>query len=151
MSSAICCILPQSPERVAEQSSDRGRTATLVEFMKPICLCRASNRKVQDEKQYHYHLSANKNVKTLEDWMLASPCVYGTTGNAEDAGASRQNSSSRVHPSVVADNEHLNSFKTREREVENASSVIGRSQRGRMKKKVSFRLPEVAEVIVFEE
>ncbi|KAA8523631.1 hypothetical protein F0562_010054 [Nyssa sinensis] len=99
-------------------------------------------------------------VSTLEDWLLASPCLNEGCTNGGDF---KQFSSNRVYASLAAEHEDFTSkFRgsfSVERLVVNVDEVdrggmedssLSRRQSGKAKKKVRFRLPEPADIIILD-
>ncbi|CAL5402713.1 unnamed protein product [Camellia sinensis] len=132
-----------SPKRFAKQDSDDqhgGFTVSIAKFIRPTCMWRSKKNKItqlhQQEKQQQ--LLKNVNQFTLEDWLLASPGL----NNGGDFHVFKQ-FSNRVHPSLGEEDLMIKS-----RSME--SSSLSRSQSGKRKKKVSFRLPEVADIIIID-
>ncbi|KAK1435607.1 hypothetical protein QVD17_01373 [Tagetes erecta] len=126
---------------------------SLIACLKPICLL-GNNKKKEDEKgQRTLHKEGNKervlmkNKLTLQDYILSSPrsSPFGVTNNK------------RVHPNPPVVNERV----TSERLLLGARIEGGEgdqlktkmdddlpSKGERRKKRVSFRMPEVADVFI---
>ncbi|GFZ07395.1 hypothetical protein Acr_19g0003320 [Actinidia rufa] len=153
MGAAICGFGQMSPKRLPNDQSN-GLKASIMEFLGPKCLWREKKKITQlhhQEKQQK--LLKDTSFLTLEEWLLASPGPNNGYTNGGDFCAFKQ-SSKRVHPSLPKEEEEQVSSKSRERvsverEAEVEDSSLCRSQSGKKKKKVSFRLPEVADIIVF--
>ncbi|CAI9755035.1 unnamed protein product [Fraxinus pennsylvanica] len=136
---------------------------SLMKFMKPIRLWDAMKIR---KKQFHGQENQQQLVKntckvvTLEDWILSSPS-FSNSSNGGDLHVSKQ-SSNRIHPSFDGEYEDFvpnsrTSFpvvtpmeieKSEKGQSENTS--LRRNETGKLKKKVSFRNPEVADVFLLE-
>ncbi|KAF5197106.1 hypothetical protein FRX31_013304 [Thalictrum thalictroides] len=105
-----------------------------------------------------------KKVITLEEWLTTSPANV-KPDNINSSGELHvfRQSSRKVHPSIgrVNDDEQLHTkqkesldlvmddVEASKADVLMTCSSLSRSQSGKSKKKVSFRLPEEADIIVF--
>ncbi|CAI9756849.1 unnamed protein product [Fraxinus pennsylvanica] len=156
MGSNFCCFPSSGFSKKNSDDKNGSLTASMLECMKPRCLLATSKIKKQShrqENQQKHQQQLRKNnceVLTLEEWILSSPGF----------NVPKQCPSNRVHPSFEGDHEDLVpesrdnisleiSMKIDEGEkgkLENSS--VGRNQSGKMKKKVSFRSPEVAEIFI---
>ncbi|KAA8527016.1 hypothetical protein F0562_008755 [Nyssa sinensis] len=116
-----------------QDSSDRrvGLTESAIEFMKPRCLWTGKRNKKRQlhpqEKQQQLFKNMSK-LSTLEEWLSASPGLNKGCNNGETG--------------VKVDDEVVDGGGG----MEDSSS--SRSQIGKTKKKVTFRLPEVADVFI---
>lgn len=128
-----------------------GLLASITELIRPSCLHVVKQK--EDKKEMHL-IKSSDNVSgllTLEEWILASPCL--------NCGISAK----KVCPSILDEKmydeypiarESLSVEKVKnkvgegDREMGNPS--LSRSQSGKAKKKVSFRLPVVADVFILD-
>lgn len=140
-----------------------GLKGSLMKFMKPIRLWTAMKiRKKQfpgQENQQQLLKNICK-VVTLEDWILSSPGFNNSTGGG-DLHVSKQ-SSNRIHLSFDEEHEDFvtnsrTSFpvvtpieieKSEKGQSENTS--LCRNESRKLKKKVSFRNPEVADIFLLQ-
>ncbi|KAL3508438.1 hypothetical protein ACH5RR_027839 [Cinchona calisaya] len=155
-----------------EQDSEGvGLAASIINFMKQGCFCTNTTKKRekrqlhQEEKKHPLSNNSGAQVVTLEEWILASPYNL-SVGNEGDNQFqfSKQLASKRVHPSYDRTlQEGCLLSKSRENfNMERSSSVkfdrverrdaqdssLCKSQSGKLKKKVSFKIPEVADVFI---
>ncbi|CAK9183367.1 unnamed protein product [Ilex paraguariensis] len=151
-----------------------GLRAAIVEFLKRRCLwtpikkkktCRQLQR---PEKHQHQHqLLKYTNQITLQEWLVASPGFNkgcSTNGSIEyNIGGGVVEFPGRVYPSrhgdfevLAASSGHRESFsvdrsmilKVDRGEMEDTS--FSRSQSGKIKKRVRFKLPEVADIFILD-
>lgn len=104
---------------------------SLIDFMKPGWLC------TNKDQEKNMQLNKVAEERTLEDWLLASPCLnnYCSNNGAGEYHVLMKNSSRKAHTYL-----HGDSFE--QGEVLQGQSV-------KVKKRVSFRLPVVADIFIF--
>lgn len=119
-------------------------------------------------ENHHHHQKKNKFLKdatssnknnfvTLEEWILASPGSNKQSSNKVYPSLGRllsYNNSSTTNNIEVITYQKNNSCTSevegiRDQREDNYSSIC-RSQSGKLKKKVSFSLPEVADVFILD-
>ncbi|CAK9165487.1 unnamed protein product [Ilex paraguariensis] len=163
MGDIICGFGHPSPKRLPKQHcEDRhvGLMASIVKFVKWKSLWTAIRKKRKQsygqEKQHQPVKYTNK--VTLAEWILASPGFSnGCTSGSEYSGLNQF--SGRVYPSVEEDCECF-TIKPRETSpVDRPTRVDGgemmgfslsQSGSGKTKKKVSFRLPVLADIFILD-
>ncbi|KAL3503558.1 hypothetical protein ACH5RR_038007 [Cinchona calisaya] len=143
----------------SKQDSEVGLAASIMNFMKQgFLLCnnsttdqkrrkRVSHSHQSQQQEKKHHLLKNKEIEfvTLEEWILSSPCLNVANNNQGNDHQLSKQSSKRVHPSFDTTHQEVG-----KKEVED-SSFCSQSQSGnKLKKKVSFRLPEVADVFILD-
>ncbi|KAK8349978.1 hypothetical protein V6Z11_A06G181000 [Gossypium hirsutum] len=108
----------------AKSFSTTQRSSSIIESMKPECL---KKRKKKKKKQ------TKVRTLTLEDWLLASPGPKG------------------LNPDYLNGGElHVFKHLSRRGSGEDVSgSSFRRSHNGKLKKKVSFKLPEEGDIVLF--
>lgn len=111
----------------------------------------------KQQQQQQLQLENYKKFSTLEECFLASPMPNSYNSNGDQALHHHVLKQNKVYPSDYASNNPRGSFSKQRllkagevgsSEVEVYSS-LSRSQSGKRKKKVSFRLPEEADIIVY--
>ncbi|KAK4355212.1 hypothetical protein RND71_024183 [Anisodus tanguticus] len=107
------------------------------------------------KRQIHSHqnTTSKNDFVTLEDWILASPSIefqgskqssnkdYPTLGRLLS-----YNSTSNVEITYQSNNSCTSEIKGRDQREDNSIS----QKSGKLKKRVSFRLPEVADVFILD-
>ncbi|KAL2483727.1 uncharacterized protein Fot_45171 [Forsythia ovata] len=132
---------------------------SLMKFMKPIRLWAAMKiRKNQFHGQENQQqlLKNTCKVVTLEDWILSSP-GFSTSSSGGNLHESKQ-SSNRIHPSVDGEYEKIvpnsrASFSVeidKDEKGQSENTSLRRNKSRKLKKKVSFRNPEVADIFLLE-
>ncbi|OMO83617.1 hypothetical protein CCACVL1_11322 [Corchorus capsularis] len=160
MGISLSCFRQPSP-----QKHDRSSCSSMLG-----CLWGKETKKRQLEQkempQLQQQLKKAKEV-TLEEWLIASPGLQKHNNSGSGEYHVFKHSSKRVFPSFIGEN-HGNSSKinscsnprgsfSKESllkfednvEREEVEISISRSQSGKSKKKVSFRLPEEADIFIF--
>ncbi|KAH8486026.1 hypothetical protein H0E87_027472 [Populus deltoides] len=145
----------QKPEVVRSY----GRESRFVELLKPECL---KVKKIQNKRHVLREEKKGTTVSklTLQDWLLTSPSLKAEQLRGGELCVLKHGSSKRVHPSIstkarvsfstgrllgldqVDDKEHYVS-------ASSVVSSISRTQSGKSQKRVSFKLPEEADIIIF--
>lgn len=160
----------KSSEKDSENENSCGLTASVMKCMKPRSLRAAM--KVQkrqfhvQEKQELQPYKNNCKVLTLEDWFISSPGFNRTDYHTNISGGempAHKQSSKKIHPSFDGDlkqeffpksGENISveiSMRTGDESKNgHAESQSARTKSGKMKKKVSFRSPEVADIFVMD-
>ena len=157
-----------SPQRLADQHEikhDNRSTCSGMSFMMLGCLWKKETKQRQlqlKEKQQKQQLKKEKEL-TLEDWLIASPGIL-QKNNGTYVGEGEyhvfKHSSKRVFPSFVGEMTNSSSkpresfskerlLKSKDVEREDMEVCLSRSQSGKSKKRVSFRLPEEAHIFIF--
>lgn len=174
-----CFGQPSSPERLRKPSDYNkeekhgGLATSVINSMRDKCLLsrKRSSRnfhplKKQNEQEiFTDDPNANGQYTTLEEWLLSSPVSEKSSANSETYLL--KHFSNRVHPALL---DHIESSSNRRsslsedkllmelngeladgsgnvRAIPRSSS--GRSQSKKTKKRVSFRLPEKDEIIIY--
>ncbi|MBA0811704.1 hypothetical protein Gohar_003577 [Gossypium harknessii] len=153
-------LKPESKALVIGSSTQK---PSIIEAIKPQCLkTRKSTKNYNGFKRPSQSLAEERVTKarkllTLEDWLLASP--GGPLKDYFNGGELYvfKQFNKRVHPSSssileieprVNDHDGFSVDLSSSVDVSGCSS-FSRSQSGKSKKKVSFRLPEEADIMVF--
>ncbi|OMO64771.1 hypothetical protein COLO4_31874 [Corchorus olitorius] len=128
--------------------------SSIIEAIKPECL---KKKKLKKKKQLPEEKRTTKaRMLTLEDWLLASPGPAGLQQDSFNGGELHvfKQISRKVHPSSV--NEAAlplftpaESFSMDFSSGDVSGSSFIRSQSGKLRKKVSFRLPEESDIVIF--
>ncbi|KAG1327315.1 putative Phospholipase C [Cocos nucifera] len=127
-----------------ENTSVDGRNWVL-EFLTPRCLSIAKEKKETD----HQENIGEEKKPTLEEWFLFSPSFEADYSNA--GGMQRRKQSPKVCPlTLTCDYERLSSTTSESSSIDGRmlgerSVPLSRSQSGQ-RKRVSFRLPEEADI-----
>ncbi|KAK9025914.1 hypothetical protein V6N11_038768 [Hibiscus sabdariffa] len=123
----------------------------------------AKVRELLQEKEKQPQQNKAKEL-TLEDWLIASPGLQKIKGNSSrgEYHVLKHHSSKRVFPSFVEENMNSSgssstkarrSLKAGEEEDVGTEDIIevslSMNQSGKSKKRVSFRLPEEADIFIF--
>ncbi|XVF33937.1 hypothetical protein REPUB_Repub18cG0014100 [Reevesia pubescens] len=157
-----------SPQRLAEQEIKHDRSACSgMSFMVLGCLWTKETKKRQlqlKEEQQEQQLKKSKEL-TQEDWLIAAPgngILQKNNGTSSDGEYHVfKHSSKRVFPSFNVGEMANNSSKPRESfskekllkfeevEREDMEVSLSRSKSWKSKKRVSFRLPEEADIFIF--
>ncbi|XVF26159.1 hypothetical protein REPUB_Repub13aG0275300 [Reevesia pubescens] len=132
---------------------------SIIEAIKPQCLKKRKMKKNKLKRPLQSPERRNTEVRkltTLADWLLASPCPGGLNPDCLNGGELYvfKHFSRRVHPSSSREPETLpstprDSFSKDLSSGDVSGSSFSRSQSGKSKKKVSFRLPEEADIVIF--
>ncbi|KAJ4704019.1 Phospholipase C [Melia azedarach] len=148
----------------AVNSSNGGNSSSqeptsIIEFIKPECLKIKKNKQDMKKKKLNpYEKTITKPRKlTLEDWLVASP---GPSSRPEYFNGGELNVlkqfSKKVHPSSARIQEAgaaaTSTSRTGDCSTFSCSmeaSSVSRSQSGKLKKKVTFKSPEEADIILF--
>ncbi|KAM3222905.1 hypothetical protein P3L10_022175 [Capsicum annuum] len=132
--------------------------STLCGFGQISLKCLWASMKKRKRQIHSHHLKDGKDeIVTLEEWILASPSI------------DKQSSSNKVYPSLGGllsynnstnnnvevityqkNNSYVSEVEGTRDQREDKDSSICRSQSGKLKKKVSFRLPEVVDVFILD-
>ncbi|XWS19333.1 hypothetical protein CRYUN_Cryun31cG0006200 [Craigia yunnanensis] len=137
------------------RSSSQG--SSIIKSIKPECL---KKRKTKKEMKRPLQSPEKRTTKvrklTLEDWLLASPGPAGLQPDCLNGGELYvfKHFSRRVHPSSSREREAVlptprNSFSVDLSSRDASCSSFSRSQSGNLKKKVSFRLPQETDIVIF--
>ncbi|KAL4272137.1 hypothetical protein GQ457_13G001850 [Hibiscus cannabinus] len=107
----------------------------------------AKERELLQEKEKQSQQNKAKEL-TLEDWLTASPGLQKMKGTSSrgEYHLLKHHSSKRVFPSFVEENTNSSSNVGTEDIIEVSSNT---GQSGKSKKRVSFRLPEEADIFIF--
>lgn len=134
----------------AKSFSTTQRSSSIIESMKPECL---KKRKKKNKKK-----QTKVRTLTLEDWLLASPGPKGLNPDYLNGGELHvfKHLSRRVHhhhhhhhrsgPFTTGDNNLCLEQGSGE---DVSGSSFRRSHNGKLKKKVSFKLPEEGDIVLF--
>lgn len=131
-----------------------GCGSSIIELLKPECL---KVKEFQSKRQVHQEQKKGTKVSklTLQDWLLTSPNLKAEHLKDGELGVVKHGSK-RVHPSRgresfskdrllvldhVADKEDYSTV--------SSVSLLSRTQSGKLQKRVSFKLPEEADIILF--
>ncbi|XVE87693.1 hypothetical protein DITRI_Ditri19aG0008100 [Diplodiscus trichospermus] len=132
------------------------KQSSIVEAIKPECLKR---RKMKRNRMKRTLQSPESRTKvrnlTLEDWLLASPGPAGSKPDSFNGGelyvfkhfSTRVHPSSREHEAVPSTPGESIFADLSSADVSHSS--FSKNKSGKLKKKVSFRLPEVADIVIF--
>ncbi|KAF9679360.1 hypothetical protein SADUNF_Sadunf06G0006900 [Salix dunnii] len=131
-----------------------GCGSSIIELLKPECL---KVKEIQSKRQVHQE--QNKGAKmsklTLQDWLLTSPNLKAEHLKGGELCVLRHGSK-RVHPSRGRDSFSMYRLLVLDQVAgkEDCSAVSsvslhGRTQSGTLQKRVSFKLPEEADIIHF--
>ncbi|KAG8386079.1 hypothetical protein BUALT_Bualt03G0111600 [Buddleja alternifolia] len=155
--------LSANPERSSKQDAANEKCGlTVMKFMKPRSLWTALKvRKIQFHRQEKQEMQLmyknNCKVLTLQDWIESSLDFDQTNYNNVNGGDMLvpKQSSRRIHPSLGGnlEKEFLPKYVDKTEEAENGElekSSFCRTKSGKMKKKVSFRSPEVADIFLLD-
>lgn len=156
-----------SAERLPEEEYDNqsvcSRAISVISFLKPTRFWTEKHRKMHQNQQQYHQLKTVKEVVTLEECFLASPgkADYCFCTNRGDYYVLKQ-LSNKICPSLSGDcadfvTESKDSvsleklFKMEEvlDSGEKDFSSVSRTQSGKEKKRVSFKLPEDSDIIIF--
>lgn len=168
---------PNEEKYYANHRSVSSTATSVVEFLKPKCLRKEKKKDMemqQKEKQEdHQQLTSTvKEVLTLEEWFMASPgtgdyCFWTKGG---EYCVFKHYLSKKIHPSLAAGDsadftskprakdstsntvslETLLKMEEIDTEEKGVISAISRSQSGKEKKRVSFKLPQESDIIIFQ-
>ncbi|GMJ14552.1 hypothetical protein HRI_005124400 [Hibiscus trionum] len=120
------------------------RSSSIIESMKPECMKKRKTKTKTKKKK-------KPRKMTLGDWLLASPGPTGSNPNSLLRGELYvfKNLSKRVHrsPSREHKKDGFTSDLCCGGDV--SGSSYERNQSGKLKKKVSFKLPEEGDIVVF--
>ncbi|CAK7345104.1 unnamed protein product [Dovyalis caffra] len=146
----------QKPE--AGQSFGCGCGSSIFEPLKPECL---KGNKVPNRRQVHQEQKKGTKVSklTLQEWLLTSPSLKAEHLKGGELCVLKHGSK-RVHPSVSTrgresfSKDRLLLLDHQVADIEDYSTVssvtsFSRTQSGKPGKKVSFKLPEEADIIIF--
>lgn len=163
------CFRPfSSAERLPEEEYDNqsvgSRAIWVIDFLKPSRLWTEKDRKMQQKEQQQYQqLKVVKEVVTLEEWFLASPgkgnyCFWTKGG---DYYVLKQ-LSNLICPSLSGDcadfvtesrdRVSLGKLLTKEEVLDIGEmdfSSVSKTESGKKKKRVTFKLPEDSDIIIF--
>ncbi|XVE80450.1 hypothetical protein DITRI_Ditri14bG0140600 [Diplodiscus trichospermus] len=169
MGFSFSCFRPCSnSQRLANQQEkkhDNRSACSGLSFMGLGCLWKQETKQMQlklEEKQQKEQLKKAKEL-TLEDWLINSPGIlqknHGVLGDEYHVF---KHSSKRVFPSVVGEMANSSSkpkesfskeklLLKHDEDVESEAMEVclSRSQSRKSKKRVSFRLPEEADIFIF--
>lgn len=154
------------PKEVHPNNRASKQVSCIIELLKPECL-KAKKMKKKRQLMHQPEKNSPKVSKlTLEDWFISSPSLK-TDYSKEGELCVLKPFSKRVHPSPIGHNSMSStageSFSLerlvmldRMAEEDNIISVtsmdvssISTRKSGKLKKRVSFKLPEVAQIIIF--
>ncbi|KAL3733419.1 hypothetical protein ACJRO7_022872 [Eucalyptus globulus] len=173
-----CFGQPSCPERLQasdydEEEKGGGLATSVINLMKEKCLLsrKRSGGTFHPLKKQNEHEkeiitddhNANEQYPTLEQWLLSSPVSEKSSANSETHLF--KHFSNRVHPAlldhIVSSPNQRSSF-SKDKLLEEVNgqlvddlgdviprSSLSRSQSERTKKRVSFRLPEKDEIIIY--
>ncbi|XVF27989.1 hypothetical protein REPUB_Repub14bG0157100 [Reevesia pubescens] len=141
--------------------SNSSQRSSIIEAIKPECLKKRKMKK--NQMKIRQLQSPEKRITkvrklTLEDWLLASPGPAGLNRpDCLNEGGELyvfKHFSRRVYPSSSREREDVpstpgDSFSMDLSSGDVSRSSFKRSQSGKLKKKVSFRLPEEADIVIF--
>lgn len=170
MGANLCCLRGSSHKQLPAAGCSKGpqphTERSFIDRIEPACL------KVEKREQLHQvEMKVGKVAKvkrvTLEEWLLASPAVRrdGIGINAGEIQVSKQ-ANNRICPWITSPSPYVeirshfsmarNSFTLeRSKKAEETaqegmiSPRLSRDQSGKLKKRVSFRLPEEADIFFF--
>ncbi|OMO76851.1 hypothetical protein CCACVL1_15310 [Corchorus capsularis] len=127
--------------------------SSIIEAIKPECL---KKKKLKKNKQLPEKRITKARMLTLEDWLLASPGPAGLQQDSFNGGELHvfKQISRKVHPSSVNEAARplftpAESFSMDFSSGDVSGSSFSRSQSGKLRKKVSFRLPEESDIVIF--
>ncbi|KAL2247660.1 UNVERIFIED_CONTAM: hypothetical protein Sindi_2618300 [Sesamum indicum] len=169
MGSNFCCLLKtDSPIRSPKRKSDNKKsrwTESAMKFINPKSLLTAMKtrkpqlHRLEDLKHEMVVCNYTSKMLTLEDFIISSPGFNKTDcGGSEHLYVPKQ-SSRRIHPSFPGDSKEgalptsLSTEILMETEGGNGrllSSSFSRTKSEKLKKKVRFRSPEVADVFMLD-
>ncbi|MBA0568923.1 hypothetical protein Goshw_026507 [Gossypium schwendimanii] len=138
---------PSNSERdQAKSFSSTQRSSSIIESMKPECLKKRKKKKKKKQTKVR--------TLTLEDWLLASPGPKGLNPDYLNGGELHvfKHLSRRVHhhhrsgPFTTGDNNLCLEQGSGE---DVSGSSFRRSHNGKLKKKVSFKLREEGDIVLF--
>ncbi|KAK9268164.1 hypothetical protein L1049_010606 [Liquidambar formosana] len=151
---------PQRPKAIGSADKDVSAGSSIFEFVKPACL--KTEKVAMKKKKRESHPPEKKIVKgkklTLEEWLVSSPglkpadCILGGEPNA------LKNYSKKVYPSSNRDcnsrpRESLERLvqtdEGDEGEEDSEFFSLSTNRNGKVKKRVSFKLPEEADIFIF--
>lgn len=156
---------PEPKSELESSKEANAKSKSFIELVKPECLKtkkmkRERSRKSLSPPPEKNILEARK--LTLEDWLLNSPARNSNKTERFNGGELYvfKHTSRRVHPSISSSSEIYHeaeastskprdSFNCSLDFSKNSCSSMSRSQSGKLKKKVSFRLPEEADIIIY--
>lgn len=166
MGANLCCLRP--PDNHANGPQLRQKTS-FMDLLIPCCLKTEKRKQHRQEENKVTKVNARVKRATLEEWILASPAVRRDVSgsvNASEVLVPKQ-SSYRVCPYVIStcptpspsvkipgdfslarDSLSLER-RTKVEETSREGMKTSRSQGGKLKKRVSFRLPEEADTIFY--
>ncbi|KAL4313310.1 hypothetical protein GQ457_01G006650 [Hibiscus cannabinus] len=170
--------LSDQPETKHNNGHNRSSWSVLSLLML-VCMWQneAKERELLQEKEKHQQRKQQRNkakelTPTLEDWLVASPGLQKINGTSSggEYHVFKHYSSKRVFPSFIRENTNTNSsssssskargsfsnerlLKGEEEEDAGNEDIIevslSMSRSGKSKKRVSFRLPEEADIFIF--
>lgn len=133
---------PQKLPREYLSDQNSVLASSIINFMKPRCLW------TDEEKEQHQQQPANEaKLRTLEEWLLASPSLNKNSSSGGEYYVFKQLSPNiHFHQSLYVDKADYVSDSLHQVEKEELSTS---SQSGKTKKRVSFKLPEEADIFIF--
>ncbi|KAJ7960838.1 Phospholipase C [Quillaja saponaria] len=152
-----CCPHHFSPERLPKEGYDNENVSligSVIEFVKPVCLWTEKKNKKKKRKMYQM-----EKHPTLEDWFLSASNEDMDSNYGGEHYVFKKLCSSD-HPSALGQNayisdstEHIFSLekllKDEEVDIKDMEFyLLDRSRRDKTKKRVSLRLPEVADIFI---
>ncbi|KAJ4725179.1 Phospholipase C [Melia azedarach] len=153
-----------SPQKLPKDDPDvenAGLATSIMKFMKPKCLWIDEEKdQMQMQLQLYLHEKHQQQInmtkeRTLEEWLLASPRLNKNYRNGGGEYYVLQCLSSpkvHVHSSLYGDKADYISNNSRERLIkvdQVEQEEPSRGKRGKIKKRVSFRLPEETDIFIF--
>lgn len=153
MGSNICGLnhlVHKSPKTLANQYFDRGicigSSTSIFEFMKPKCSSLWDTKK--NKKRQLSPRPQPPEKLTLQEWILNSPSLNRIYPSFEE---SVEATAYKLQPRERFSLERMKMEVDDDEELEEDADIMScKSQSGKRKKKVSFRLPEVADIFVLD-
>ncbi|KAL5737536.1 hypothetical protein ACOSP7_030297 [Xanthoceras sorbifolium] len=134
------------PQKLPKEDSDDQKfgfaAAPIFKLIKPRCYWAPEEEKEKQKPQKQKQMSYNKvKERTLEEWLLASPdYVFNSYSHGDYDNAEESIAKIMMKKLLEVDND--NGGVTEEEEDHQSSS-------GKIKKKVSFKLPDEADIFIF--
>ncbi|XVE51022.1 hypothetical protein DITRI_Ditri02bG0004800 [Diplodiscus trichospermus] len=134
--------------------------SSIIEAVKPGCLKKRKTKKQQMKRVLQSpekRITKVRKLSTLEDWLLASLSRDGLQPDCLNGGelyvfkhlSTRVRPSSREYEEAIPSTPGDMSFSVDLSSGDASCSSFSRSQSGKPRKKVSFRLPEEADILIF--
>ncbi|GMJ10373.1 hypothetical protein HRI_004706500 [Hibiscus trionum] len=159
------CPQTLSDQEGTKQDNNRKQSScSVLSLLMLVCMWKneAKERELLQEKEQQQQNKAKE--LTLEDWLIASPGLQKMNGTSScgEYHVFKYHSSKRVYPSFVEENTNSSSSSSSSKarrslkageEVDGTEDIIevslSMNRSGKSKKRVSFRLPEEADIFIF--